>query len=409
MGLPDPYRRRALPSLLARLVRALFFDRVTLLGSAALPSAGPALYLGLHRNGATDGFVYQRAAPRAVPMVSRQLTRGFLGKLVFSGIEVVRSKDTERYGMSGADNRTALETCVELLARGGELFILPEGTSDLGPSHLPFHPGAARILAAARKNGVPLRVVPMGIHYERGRALRTRVTIVVGEAFTLDLLEGIGEAEWVAALQDRIEQALLGVGINVADAAAQARLEQTGYVAAMDNPTGYFPALKAFESGLPETVTAAWKAVDEYCRGRRVARHHGVPVAPVGPSLFPVVGGMVFGPLAVLAALANLPPLLVGALAARRLADAANVITFWRILAGTPAVLLYWTGLTAWLALTDRWAWIGAFAVLTAAGIALWRPAWQLGAMSFNTLFRPGLVSRFRRLHTAVGEALGHG
>jgi hypothetical protein len=308
--------------------------------------------------------------------------------------------------MTAEDNRTALEAGVALLDRGGELFILPEGTSDLGPSHLPFHPGAARILAAARKKNVPVRVVPMGIHYERGWAFRTRVTIVVGDAFTLDFLDSIGEAAWIEALQGLIEQALQGVGINVADRVAQARLEQTGYIAAMQNSAAYFPALKAFENGLPEEVVNAWGAVDVYCRERYVARHHGVPVAPVGPSLSPVAGGLMAAPVVGLAVLANLPPVLAGALAARRLADDLNVITFWRILAGTPTALLYWAGLAAWLALTSRWVWIGVLATLTAAGIALWRPAWKLGAMSFNALFRPGLVSRFRRLHAAVNEAL---
>lgn len=409
MGISDPPKPTAFQALVATLVRGLFFHRVTILGAEALPATGPVVYLGLHRNGATDGFVYQAVAPRAVPVVSRQLTRGLLGRLLFKGIGVARSKDVERYGMSAGGNQGALEQCAALLGAGGELVVLPEGTSDLGPSHLPFHPGAARIIALAHKAGIRPLIVPLGIHYERGWAFRTRVTVVVGKPFIPQGREGQSEAATIEHLQSLIEPALVSVGINVADGATQIRLEKTGYVAAMDSPTAYFSALKAFEGGLPGPVSDAWAALDAYGREHRLATHHGVPVAPARPGLAAVLGAIVTAPVVAAAAAANLPPLLAGGLAARVLADDSNVVTFWRILAGTPTALLYWAGVAAWLAATGRWPWMGGFVAVTWMGLALWRPAWQMAAMTANTLFRPGLVPLFRQLRATVREALGHG
>ena len=409
MGVPNPPKPAAIQSLVATLVRGLFFDRVTILGAEALPAEGPILYLGLHRNGATDGFVYKAVAPRAVPLVSMQLTRGLLGRMLFRGIGVVRSKDVERYGMSAGGNQRALEECAALLAAGGELFVLPEGTSDLGPSHLPFRPGAARIIALAHKAGIRPVIVPLGIHYERGWAFRGRVTIVVGNPFVPHSPAGRSETQAIEYLQGLIESALVSVGINVADEATQSRLEQTGYVAALDSPMKYFWALKAFEGGLPAAVADAWAALDAHGRGRRLATHHGVPVAPAGRTGGTVLGAIVTAPIVAAAAVANLPPLLAGCLVASIVADDRNVVTFWRILAGTPTALLYWAGVTGWLAATGRWPWIGPFVAVTGLGLTLWRPACQMAAMSANAMFRPGLVPLFRQLRVAVREALGYG
>ena len=66
---------------------------MTVLGTENLPAGGPALLLGLHRNGAVDGFVYHVPVPQAVFMISVQLLRSLLGRIFFCGIGVAREKD----------------------------------------------------------------------------------------------------------------------------------------------------------------------------------------------------------------------------------------------------------------------------------------------------------------------------
>ena len=65
--------------------------------------------------------------------------------------------------------------------------ILPEGTSDLGPRHLPFKPGVARILERALSAGANVTVVPVGIFYTAADAFRSDVTVVHGPRIATDL------------------------------------------------------------------------------------------------------------------------------------------------------------------------------------------------------------------------------
>ncbi|NTV96383.1 MAG: hypothetical protein HGA75_13370, partial [Thiobacillus sp.] len=146
---------------LNRLLAGLFYHRIRVLHPERLPAAGPVLYLGLHRNGAVDGFVYGSKLPRAVFMISAQLRRNVIGWLFFRGIEVARGKDAER-GIT-VDNLAAITACVRHLTEGGALFVLPEGTSDLGHRHLPFQKGAARILYQTLAAGARPAVVPLGL------------------------------------------------------------------------------------------------------------------------------------------------------------------------------------------------------------------------------------------------------
>ena len=74
-------------------------------------------------------------------------------------------------------------------------------------------------------------------------------------------------------------------------------------------------------------------------------------------------------PAAALAALANAPPLIAGWAAARRLADAPNVVTFWRAVAGIPAALIHWLAVAGVTVALGRPGWLAAFAALTAAGL----------------------------------------
>src|SRR5437773_8087506 len=95
-GPPSPWPRRKrteLPRManlwyhgFHRICNRVYFARVTVLHPERLPKTGPVMYLGLHRNGAVDGFIYNALLPRAVFLISTQLRRNPLGRLFFSGI-----------------------------------------------------------------------------------------------------------------------------------------------------------------------------------------------------------------------------------------------------------------------------------------------------------------------------------
>src|SRR5436190_20533895 len=67
-------------------INEVYFQRITLIYPERRPKQGPVLYLGLHRNGAVDGFVYHQVLPRAVFMISTQLRKSRFARLFFHGI-----------------------------------------------------------------------------------------------------------------------------------------------------------------------------------------------------------------------------------------------------------------------------------------------------------------------------------
>jgi hypothetical protein len=78
---------------LYRFITTVYFERITLVHPDRLPGAGAVLYLGLHRNGAVDGFVYDRVLRNPVFMISTQLRKNWFARLFFQGIAVTRTKD----------------------------------------------------------------------------------------------------------------------------------------------------------------------------------------------------------------------------------------------------------------------------------------------------------------------------
>src|SRR5512135_1263638 len=94
-----------------RVIGWLAFNRIRVIGAEKVPCAGPTLFVATHRNGALDAAPYAMAAPGAIPVVSAQLHRTPLGRLLFRGIAVARAKDKAR-GID-ANNRAAMERCVE--------------------------------------------------------------------------------------------------------------------------------------------------------------------------------------------------------------------------------------------------------------------------------------------------------
>jgi 1-acyl-sn-glycerol-3-phosphate acyltransferase len=392
-------------TFIGRVAVAVYFNHVSLLHPERLQAGGPVLYIALHRNGAVDGFVYHRFVPRGVFMISAQLRRSPIGRMFFTGIEVVRDKDAEGAGRPG--NRAALDLCLERLQAGGELIVLPEGTSDLGPRHLPFKRGAARIAAACLARGMELRVVPLGIHYERAWAFRSNVEVVVGPPVDLRVPAGSDE-ERANTLHGRFTSALEAVGVNVASAAELERVERVAYAATLGTGHSYFAALKAFERGVPGAIAQAFDRLDARCRARGLLRHQGVPLMPMANPALYLLAVVPLG-LVVLGALAlNLPPLLLAAAAARKFADGRNVVALWRILIGIPALGLWILALACMSFVLPAPQWLALYAGVSACGLAFFYRTKKLVISLYNLFRSPAIRGELMSLHELVRTAVSH-
>jgi len=77
------------------VITLVYFRKISLYGKENIPANGAVLFIGLHKNGAVDGFVYNRVLSPVTFMLAAQLRRNPIIRLFFDGIEVTRDKDKE--------------------------------------------------------------------------------------------------------------------------------------------------------------------------------------------------------------------------------------------------------------------------------------------------------------------------
>ena len=341
----------ALPWLIVRG----FLGRVTVTGRERIPACGPVVFVGLHRAGLVDGWVHAHALPRRTVFLVAAARRRPLLRLLVAGIPVARRRDGGDPVRGQALNRAALNECRAELAAGRTVFVFPEGTSTLGPRHLPFQPGAA-LLARSCPEAV---VVPLAIHYVSPAQVGTAVEIVVGQPFRL--LPG----ETPAHAQAAITAALEAVAIEFPDTPTQLRAEAA--------------------------ARAAWRAGGSYAAALRTPLD--CDCLP-GPGRWSGLRGLVSVVLAVL----NAPVTLAQALAGRWLADGDNVVLLWKVLVGLPVQVL-WSAVFVLATILSGWPVLAAaYALLMALRLAL--PAGQGGRIGSLAL-RAWAVKRTK---AGVGE-----
>ena len=379
-------------------IRHLFYSKVAVRGGQHVPSSGsgPLLVLCLHRNGAVDAFVCRAAVRRLTFIIRAKLRNNPLGKIFFSGIEVVRSDD----GGKAKDTLKMIETCASHLHGDHPLAIFPEGTSKLGPRHLPFKSGAARIALRFLEEGKPLTVIPLGIHYECPWAFRSRVEVVIGEPISLEPNSStVSRGAVLRGIKQQFTTALESVGLNVPDEETYDRVNQFAYMATLGSKHHYFDALKSMEDGLPSEAVAAWEQLEDKLRDRWVLRHQGVPLFPTGRTSVYAMFALLLALPVLVGGLLNLLPLALGFLAARLFADDTNVIALWRILIGVPVFVLW---AAAVVILSPAYGQGGAaigYLALTSFAILGWYRLKKLAVASWNGLFQSDLHPEALALH----------
>lgn len=378
-------------TFLSTVLARVYFARIQVIGAERLPPRGPILYVGLHRNGAVDGFVYKSILNRAIFLIAAQLQKNSFSRMFFTGIPIIRDKDSGDRGINAA----AMESCGKLLASGGELFIFPEGTSSLGSQHLPFKSGAARIAAEAWKQSVPLKVVPLGITYDAPSRFRSSVEVIVGEPIGTEQIARLPDTEQLVEAKNAITRALENVGINVESAEY---FEELRLLGAMASACGsYFHAMKLAEKGIPLKLQAPWTPLRDQLRGGNVKRRDAASTFSSVSPWTSVLGGILLSVPVSLGAILNFLPLYGAYWAGRKFPDAPNVITLWRILIGAPLFVLWLVAIFTGLAATGRGAWFIVFLFLTFLGWLAYQPARRLLVAGWNGI----------RFSTLRGEYLG--
>ncbi len=172
---------------LARLLLALFYRRVEVVGSEHIPTNRPVILAANHQNALVDPMLLLTTIPRRlVPIAKAPLFRHLLIApfLRLAGAIPVHRRQDE--GSDPALNREMFRAAIATLREGGAILIFPEGVSQPEPVLMPLHSGAARMVLSAEtadngKLGVTL--LPVGLVFHEPGTFRTGwALVVVGEA-----------------------------------------------------------------------------------------------------------------------------------------------------------------------------------------------------------------------------------
>ena len=166
-------------------VRALakfYYPRIEVTGGGLVPRSGPVLLVANHPNSLIDPVLLGIAAQRPVRLMAKAplFDIPVFGSVLraLGMVPAYRGSDDAKLV---SRNLESLALAARQLAQGGVMGIFPEGKSHDATQLAAVRSGAARLAMQAVAAGAHgLRVVPIGLNYERKERFRSAVWIKVG-------------------------------------------------------------------------------------------------------------------------------------------------------------------------------------------------------------------------------------
>jgi len=166
-------------------VLGIYFKRIEVAGREHLEGPGPAIFAANHPQSGADALVLGLSAGRVVHFVAQSgLFRNPVRGRILRGVGVVPVHRPKDVPGAAEKNVEMFRACREVLERGGAIGIFPEGTTRDERRLERLKTGTARIVLeteAAHDFALGVRVVPVGIHFERPRTFRSRVLLRAGK------------------------------------------------------------------------------------------------------------------------------------------------------------------------------------------------------------------------------------
>lgn len=348
--------------------------------------AGPVLLVANHPNSLIDPTLVVAAGSRPVRFLAKAplFRSGAIGWLVKAAgaIPVYRRQDDPG---QMSRNEDAFNAVFAALARGDVVGIFPEGISHSEPGMAPLRTGAARIaLGAAVELGQVISVVPVGLSFRAKELFRSDAYVVRGFPLAWGDLAARGpdDADAVRELTTRIDAALRGVTVNLAEWEDQPLVECALRVWEAERGTPSRAAERLTRIDFTTQALARVRAsndaaglqlIDDVRRHDRRLRWLGLRPSDLAADvrteravryaaarlylIFPfglllaVIGGVLFWP----------PYRLTGVLVAR-LRLPRDVRATWQLLSGT-VLYAVWLGVLGWFVWT-RFGWVPGIAGL---------------------------------------------
>jgi glycerol-3-phosphate O-acyltransferase/dihydroxyacetone phosphate acyltransferase len=198
-----------------------FYSRIDAEGIERIPRRGPTILAVNHPNAMVDALVVGIVCPRPIRFTANaQSFRNPVAGIFLRAAGVVplmRVKDAVALGETAdrARNAAAFDALIAALREGGITMIFPEGVTGDWPQLAPLKTGAARMAFQAHDAGVRgLKIVPVGLTFERKDVPRSRVFVQVGEPIDIDSWPRDEAGADAKALTAEIDSRLRAVTLN---------------------------------------------------------------------------------------------------------------------------------------------------------------------------------------------------
>lgn len=207
-----------------------FYRDLEISGADRIPRIGPVLLAVNHPNALVDALVAGQLTDRRLLLTAKAtLFQHPVLRILFRNVGIVplrrmsdEAKDRtagEAVSIDASRNTEAFRAVSGALRDGKAVLIFPEGKSHSEPSLAPLRSGLARMALQARDAGARgVRIVPVGLTFERKWRPRTRIVARVADPIDLDEWSAEPPAEPVASLTRLVEQRLREATLNFASA-----------------------------------------------------------------------------------------------------------------------------------------------------------------------------------------------
>ena len=165
-----------------RKILRFYYPRIEIEGRERIPPDGAVLFVANHPNSLLDAALIGYTVQRPVHFFAKAplFDVPVFGALMqaLGMVPAYRGQDDKA---SVRKNLETLDVGAEYLGRGEAVGIFPEGKSHDREGVEQVRTGAARIAASAVHGGAVLKIVPLGLNYERKDRFRSSVWVRVGE------------------------------------------------------------------------------------------------------------------------------------------------------------------------------------------------------------------------------------
>lgn len=210
--------------LVVRISFRLYYPKTTAINRERFRFRRPTILVSNHPNTLLDPLHAAWRVPMIVHFLANaSLFRGVFANWFFSTFFCIPVERPQDVNGRQINNQQAFRQASAFLAKGGCLYIAPEGTSFIGRRVRPLKTGAARIALNAESRqgfGLGLSIMPVGLTYEASNCFHSRLSVYAGEPIWIKDYESLYRQDAFQAarrLTDDLEARLRSLVIHTRD------------------------------------------------------------------------------------------------------------------------------------------------------------------------------------------------